>query len=82
MARRLAGVRFQRAGRVHYCDPGGLDLGVDDQVVVQAPWGLAVGRVVITPQQVLHVEGVEASLPILRHATAEDLAAQRATPGA
>ena len=74
MPRRLAGVRLQRAGRVHYCDPGDLDLKVNDLVVVEAEGGPVVGKVVIAPDQVRHAEGVEVLLPILRQATAEDLA--------
>ena len=73
MPRRLAGVRLQRAGRVHYCDPGDLELKVNDLVVVMVEGGPVVGRVVITPDQVRHAEGVEVLLPILRQATAEDV---------
>ncbi len=81
MPRQLAGVRFQRGGRVYYCDPGDLELQVNDPLVVEADWGLAVGWVVITPQQMIHAEGVDDLLRIVRRATPEDAAAQRGTPG-
>ncbi|MSQ40229.1 MAG: hypothetical protein EXR55_00900 [Dehalococcoidia bacterium] len=81
MPRQLAGVRFQRGERVYYCDPGDLDLKVNDRLVVEADWGPTVGWVVITPQQMIHAEGVEDLLRILRRATSEDMAAQRARPG-
>ncbi len=82
MPRQLAGVRFQRGGRVYYCDPRDLDLQVNDRLVVEADWGPAVGWVVIAPQQMIHAEGVEDLLRILRRATPEDVATQKATPGA
>jgi cell fate regulator YaaT (PSP1 superfamily) len=81
MPRQLAGVRFQRGGRVYYCDPGALDLQVNDPLVVEADWGPVVGWVVIAPHQVIHAEGVEDLLRIVRRATPEDLAPQSATPG-
>ena len=77
MPGKLAGVRFQRAGRVHYCDPGDLELKVDDQVVVETDRGLDLGKVVIAPQQMMYAEVTEPPEPIVRLATPEDLAKGR-----
>ncbi|MCS7206899.1 MAG: hypothetical protein NZ951_03055 [Dehalococcoidia bacterium] len=67
---RVAGVRFERSGPVHFVDPRDLDLAVDDPVVVATPQGPRVGIVVIAPRQVIHSE-VRGPLPfILRRATA------------
>ena len=74
MARKLAGVRFQRAGRVYYCDPGDMDLQVNDQVVVQTDQSSNLGWVVIAPRQFVFAEATEPHQPILRVATQEDLA--------
>ncbi|MFN3974836.1 MAG: hypothetical protein ACK4K2_06145 [Dehalococcoidia bacterium] len=74
---RVAGVRFQRGGRVVFADPRDLDLQVDEQVVVAMPHGPTVGTVVITPRQVIHWEGKEPLPPIL-HAVAP--AENRAPP--
>jgi cell fate regulator YaaT (PSP1 superfamily) len=70
----LTGVRFQRSGRVHYCDAGHLDVKLNDQVIVETNRGLDVGRVVIAPQQVIYDEIDQPIDSILRHATHEDLA--------
>ncbi|HEY78314.1 MAG TPA: stage 0 sporulation protein, partial [Dehalococcoidia bacterium] len=49
----VVGVRFKRAGKVYYFDPAGIDLTVGDYVVVETTRGQEMGRVVISPQQVL-----------------------------
>ena len=69
----LTGVRFQRSGKVHYCDAGALDLKLNDQVIVETDRGLGVGRVVIAPHQVIYDEINHPINSILRHATDEDL---------
>ena len=71
---KLTGVRFQRSGRVHYCDAGPLDVKLNDQVVVEIDLGVDVGRVVIAPHQVIYDEINQPIDSILRHATDEDLA--------
>jgi len=48
----IAGVRFDRAGRVHYY-AADEPLAVGDAVVVDTPNGPAIGRVVIAPDQVV-----------------------------
>jgi cell fate regulator YaaT (PSP1 superfamily) len=58
---------------VHYYDPTGLELEVNDRVVVEAAHGLALGRVVIAPEQVLDSEFTEPLKPVLRKATPDDL---------
>jgi len=58
---KIVGVRFKRAGRIYYFDPKDFDLAVSDCVVVETARGLEVGRVVLSPRQVL-VNEVEAPL--------------------
>ena len=48
----VVGVRFKKAGRIYYFDPAGVDLEVDDYVVVETARGLEVGRVSIAPKEV------------------------------
>lgn len=72
--RDVVGVRFQRAGRVYYFDPGGLDLRVNDQIVAETERGLRLGRVVIAPGQVMSSQLTEPLRAVLRVATPEDLA--------
>jgi len=49
----VVGVRFKRAGRIYYFDPVGIDLEVNDYVIVETSRGQEVGCVVIAPKQVL-----------------------------
>jgi len=69
----VVGLRFRRMEPVSYFDPAGLELDIDDQVVAEGTHGLALGRVVIAPKQVLVSELTEPLKPILRKATPEDL---------
>jgi cell fate regulator YaaT (PSP1 superfamily) len=71
------GVRFKEAGRVYYFDAGEHSLDVGNYVVVETSHGLEIGRVVISPDQVIASEIKESLKPILRIATPEDLDHQR-----
>jgi cell fate regulator YaaT (PSP1 superfamily) len=71
--REVAGIRFQRAGRVYYFAPAGLDPRVGEQVVTDTERGLRIGRVVIAPKQVMASQVTEPLKPLLRRATPEDL---------
>ena len=75
-ARRVAGVRLKGAGRVFYFDARHFELRIGEQVVVQTSHGSSVGRVVITPEQVVAEEISEPLDPVLRPATTEDLEQQ------
>ena len=69
----IVGVRFRRAGRVYYFDPADIELELNDWVVVETERGTEVGRVVISPKQVLSSEITEPLRPVLRRAEEEDL---------
>jgi len=71
--RNITGIRFQRAGKIHYYDHGDMELEVNDHVVIEVKHGLKIARVVIAPHQVIASE-VSDSLPgIVRKAATEDL---------
>ncbi|MFH0914362.1 MAG: stage 0 sporulation family protein [Chloroflexota bacterium] len=70
---RIVGVRFKRAGKVYYFDPGELSPKVDDQVVVRTSRGLALGQVVKAPRQVEQAELKEPLEPVVRLAEPEDI---------
>lgn len=72
----VVGVRFRRAGRVYYFDPAGFELELNDWVVVETERGTEVGRVVITPKQVVSSEVTEPLKPVVRKAEEEDLRAK------
>ena len=69
----IVGVRFKRAGKVYYFDPGSTDLKVYDYVVVQTARGMELGQVTISPKQVLAAEITAELKPIVRKATEEDI---------
>jgi len=69
----VVGVRFKRAGRVYYFDPAGTELNVGDWVVVETERGPEVGKVVISPKQVLSSEITEPLKPVLCRAGEEHL---------
>ncbi len=69
---RIVGVRFKRAGRIYYFDPGNLEMKLDEWVVVETSRGNEIGRVAIAPEQVL-VSEVELPLkPVIRLASPEE----------
>ena len=68
----IVGVRFKRAGRIYYFDPAGIDLEVNDCVVVKTTRGLELGRVAIAPKQILASEMTGPLKPVLRKAEPED----------
>ncbi len=72
--RRIAGVRFDGAGRVCYFDAKDIELKTGQRVVVQTARGSSVGRVVIAPEQVVAEEIGDQLDPVLRIADDEDIA--------
>lgn len=75
----VVGVRFQRAGKVRYFNPGRLILRVNDYVVLEGPQGPQVGWVVIAPDQILFSK-VKGPLPaILRKAEPGDMTSMEQT---
>ena len=69
----IVGIRFKRAGRIYYFDPAGIDLEVNNYVVVKTARGLELGWVVIAPKQVLASELTEPLKPVVRKAEPEDV---------
>ncbi len=69
----IVGVRFKKAGKVYYFDPAGINLEVNDYVVVETVRGLEIGQVVISPKQVLASEVGKPLKPVVRKAEPEDV---------
>ena len=69
----VVGVRFKRAGKVYYFDPVGIELNLDDWVVVETGRGLELGKVAISPKQVLSSEITEPLKAVVRRANEEDI---------
>ena len=70
----VVGIRFKRAGKVYYFDPSGIELEVNDPVIVKTSRGLEMAHVAIAPGQVLATELSEELSPVVRKAEAEDVA--------
>src|SRR4030042_1655581 len=69
----VVGVRFKKAGKVYYFDPGDLKLEVNDFVVVETARGLELGHVVIAPGQVVANDIEQPLKPVVRKAEPEDI---------
>ncbi|MFC1986597.1 stage 0 sporulation family protein [Chloroflexota bacterium] len=69
----IVGVRFKKVGKVYYFDPAGIDLEVNDHVVVETARGLELGQVVISSKQVLVSEIDKPLKPVVRKAEPEDV---------
>ena len=63
---KTVGVRFKRAGRIYYFEPAGLELEINDWVIVETTRGMEVARVVISPKQVLSSEVEQPLKPVIR----------------
>jgi cell fate regulator YaaT (PSP1 superfamily) len=69
----IAGVRFHPAGKVYYFEAADIPLEVNDDVVVETSRGHELGKVVISPKQVIFSEITEPLKPVIRKAQAEDI---------
>ena len=48
----VVGVRFKKAGKIYYFDPGELNILEMDDVIVETARGVEYGQVVIGPREV------------------------------
>ena len=62
----VVGVRFTRAGRVCYFDPGDHDLSIGDRVLVETDDGCREAEVVIEPGQVAYSDLKGPMNPVLQ----------------
>ena len=73
MADKIVGIRFKRAGKVYYFDPAGIDLEINDYVIVETSRGQELAKVVIAPRQVLANEATGPLKPVMRKAEPGDV---------
>ncbi len=69
----IVGIRFKRAGKVYYFDPAGIDLEVNEYVIVETSHGQEMGHVVIAPRQVLANEVTGPLKSVVRKVEPEDV---------
>lgn len=70
----VVGVRFKKAGKVYYFDPGETTLSQGDAVIVETARGVEYGDVVVPPKPVKDEEVVAPLKKVLRLATEKDAA--------
>ncbi len=70
----IVGVRFKKAGKIYYFDPGALGLQKDDSVIVETARGVEYGQVVIPVREMEDADVVTPLKPVLRKATEKDTA--------
>ena len=69
----IVGIRFKKTGRIYYFDPSGIDVDINDDVVVKTSHGLEMGKVVIAARQIMDSEISEPLKSVIRKATEEDI---------
>ncbi|MDD4239516.1 MAG: stage 0 sporulation family protein, partial [Desulfotomaculaceae bacterium] len=68
----VVGIRFKKAGKIYYFDPGDLPLTMGEGVIVETARGVEYGDVVAGPLQVNEDEVVAPLKMVIRKATGED----------
>ncbi len=68
----IIGVRFRRAGRLYYYDPGGIDFAIDDLALVEAGSRTELANVVLSSTEIDEEELREPLKSVIRRATDED----------
>ena len=70
----VVGVSFREAGKVYYFDPAQLKLSIGDGVIVETIRGVEFGTVKLGNKEVNSSEIISPLKPVMRKATAEDIA--------
>ncbi len=70
----VVGVSFREAGKVYYFDPADKSYSIGDNVIVETARGVEFGTVKLGNKEVSGAEIVSPLKPIIRKATAEDVA--------
>ena len=69
---KVVGVRFRRAGKIYYFDPGKARMEAGSHVIVETARGIEYGTVLIAPKEVDDKAVVQPLKPVIRVATPED----------
>ena len=70
----IVGIRFKKVGKIYYFAPGDIKTNLGDKVIVETVRGLECGDVVIANRTIDDKSFSAALKPIIRIATAEDMA--------
>jgi cell fate regulator YaaT (PSP1 superfamily) len=69
----IIGVRFLKAGKIYYFDPAGIELEVDDYVVVETARGNEVGLVAVAPKEIPDDDVTKPLKPVIRKAEPDEI---------
>jgi cell fate regulator YaaT (PSP1 superfamily) len=69
----VVGVKFKKAGKIYSFDPSGIELKMDDCVVVETARGMEVGQVAKTIAKVADSTVTKPLKPVVRKATPQDM---------
>jgi cell fate regulator YaaT (PSP1 superfamily) len=69
---KMVGIRFKKAGKIYYFLPGGHDIKVGDNVIVETARGMEFGKVVLPLREIPPEEIVAPLKEVLRKATPAD----------
>lgn len=69
---KVVGVRFKKAGKIYYFNPGDIDVPFNDFVIVETARGIEFGHVVLGPKIISENDVVAPLKDVLRIATDED----------
>lgn len=70
---KVVGVRFRKAGKVYYFDPGVLDIKKENNVIVETARGIEFGEVVLDSREINESDVVSPLKSVLRIANEEDI---------
>jgi cell fate regulator YaaT (PSP1 superfamily) len=70
----VVGVRFKRAGKIYYFDPGDLEVQPGQRVIVETVRGIELGDVAVGPKKVSEEDIIAPLKQVIRVATEEDIA--------
>lgn len=68
----IVGVRFKKAGKIYYFNPGEIDIQKNDCVIVETARGVELGEVVVGPKEVAEEDIVAPLKDVIRKMTDED----------
>ncbi|MBO8138227.1 MAG: stage 0 sporulation family protein [Desulfotomaculum sp.] len=69
---KVVGIRFKKAGKIYFFDPGDIKLNVGDHVIVETTRGVEYGEVVVGLKEIDEEEVVAPLKKVIRKATPED----------
>ena len=69
---KVVGVRFRRAGKIYYFDPGKAKMAAGSQVIEETARGIEYGTVLIDPKEVDDKAVVQPLKPVISVAIPED----------